>query len=354
MFTLASDYHPIAPDYSPNAHVNTAIQWLLSYGYPVLPIAPRNEQVVFKGKLLYSGKNPSYLDRHARATLVNQTQFQYRLPRHDELKRWFEHPATGVATLGGWQNTVWIDIDRKHFGSAEACTAVVRQLLQQYPALQSTVIERTQSGGYHIGVRCRHLPTFTRCCLAATQQPLGELIGAGKVCVMAPTQGVDGHYQSLQRTTPVWIDSVTDLGLVPRQAPRPLLPVWRDASSQSCTTSLGTVDLRRLLSQRIRLLLVDQPDDGARSDWLTAVAREAFGWEWFAAQQGVRVYPDAEPFCFAVGQQWQLDVGRVQRVLDSTSYGRPVRDSTPGLYAVAGLNACLGKLRWASRKQYRH
>ena len=338
--------HSVGQDwYSPNAQVNTAIQWLLDYGYPVLPIAPRNEQVIVKGKLLYSGKNPSYLDRYARATLVNHMQFQYRLPRRDELKRWFAHEATGVATMGGWQQTVWIDIDRKHFPTTEACSTVVRRLLQ-HESLQQTFLERTQSGGYHIGVRCRQIPDFTRCCLSQTQLKLGELLGAGKVCVLAPTQGVDGSYQSLQRAEPAWIDRITDLGIVPPPAPTPKSKDWSWPTNHTYHKPLpGTVDLKRLFSRRVESIVCSQPGQGDRSEALTAVAREAFGWEWFASQHGVTVYPDAESFCFVLGQQWELDVGRIQRVLDSTSYGRPVRQSTPGLYTVAGIDACLGKLR---------
>jgi len=333
--------------YSPNDQVNEAIQWLLEYGYPVLPIAPQNEQTIVKGKLLYSGKNPSYLNRYAKAVLVNHMQFQHRLPRQDELKRWFAHEATGVATLGGWQNTVWIDIDRKHFATIEACNAVVRRLLQ-HSLLKHTFVERTQSGGYHIGVRCRQLPVFTRCCLSHSQLRLGDLLGAGKVCVMAPTQGVDGSYQSLSRAEPVWVNQITDLGIAPNQTSKPQPRGWSTRTSRPNLKPLSsTVALGRLLSQRVQSLVLSQPGKGDRSEALTTVAREAFGWEWFASQEGVQVRPDAESFCLALGQRWDLDAGRVQRILNSTSYGRPVRDSTPSLYTVSGPDACLGKLRWA-------
>lgn len=339
-------------DYSPNGPVNQAIQWLLDSGYPVLPIAPSNEQAVVKGKRLYSGKNPSYLDRYARATLVNHRQFQYRLPRRDEIKRWFQHEATGVATMGGWQQTIWIDIDRKHFPTTEVCYAVVRRLLQ-HGSLQQTFLECTPSGGFHIGVRCRQPPDFTRCCLGRTQLTLGELLGAGKVCVLAPTQGADGRYESLQRTAPVWIDSVADLGIAPKQALTTRPPRWRDNTQVVYHRPLAsTVPLDRLFSERVQTIVSSQPDKGERSEALTAVAREAFGWEWFVSQHGVQVRPDAESFCFALGQQWELDTNRVQRILDSTSCGRPVRQSTPGLYTVRGTDACLSKLRWASRSSF--
>lgn len=347
---LGAYCRPVGQDfYSPNAGVNEAVQWLLEYGYPVLPIAPRNEARL-QGKLLYSGKNPSYLEPNGNARLVNQTHFFHRLPRRDELKRWFAHEATGIATLGGWHSTVWIDIDHKHFYSPEACTAVVRRLLQQHPQLRRTVIERSQSGGYHIGVRCRQLPAFTRCCLGEDQQPLGDLIGAGKVCVMAPTQGTEGHYQSLQRAAPVWVQDMTELGIAPKHVPRPVLPEWSQPGHQQ--TQLyhsGAVDLRRLLSQRVRSIVLSKPAVGDRSGLLTAVAREAFGWEHLAHQYGLTVHPGAEWLCLSVGQHWQLDSDRVQRVLNSTSYGRPVRESTPGLYTAGGLGRCLEKLRSVSQ-----
>ncbi|MBI4783044.1 MAG: hypothetical protein HY785_17235 [Oscillatoriophycideae cyanobacterium NC_groundwater_1537_Pr4_S-0.65um_50_18] len=46
--------------------------------------------------------------------LLDHKPYQQRLPTEDELKLCFTHPDTGIATMGGWNNTLWIDIDAKH------------------------------------------------------------------------------------------------------------------------------------------------------------------------------------------------------------------------------------------------
>lgn len=69
-------------------------------------------------KLKFSGKNPSWLSRWGRPWLLDHKPYRKQLPTEDELKQWFTYPDTGIATMGGWNNTLWIDIDAKHFNCA--------------------------------------------------------------------------------------------------------------------------------------------------------------------------------------------------------------------------------------------
>lgn len=54
--------------------------------------------------------------------------------------------------MGGWRNVVWVDVDAKQFPSVAACEAVVMRWIETY-GLQSTYIERTHRGGYHVALR---------------------------------------------------------------------------------------------------------------------------------------------------------------------------------------------------------
>ncbi|XHX78451.1 MAG: bifunctional DNA primase/polymerase [Stenomitos frigidus ULC029] len=329
--------------YSQDQGVNETVLWLLAHGYPALPIAPRNEQVIFNQKLLFTGKNPSYLNRLAQAIVVPHQQFQTKLPTTEQLKRWFQHPSVGVATMGGWQSTLWLDVDSKHFESRLACEMVVQDYLERTPDLKATYIERTQSGGFHIAFRCQEKPTFTRC--STNGQPLGELIGEGRVCVLAPTRGVEGHYEAVQRTRPRWVSSLEAVSLQPTNQPVRSNSHAYTYSQATGRLQPGQVSFSKLCSERVSLLLErGAVAEGQRSDLLVSVAREAFGWEQFAATAGISVSPDAEAVCFGLGQRWGLSGERIQRILDSSSNGIPIRQSHPGLFLQSGYTRCLERL----------
>ena len=84
------------------------------------------------------------------------------MPTTEELKRWFEHPQVGIATLGGWQQTVWVDLDAKCFGGRSECERIGQEWLDFIPALKAGFVERTQSGGWRLAVRCQRMPTFSK------------------------------------------------------------------------------------------------------------------------------------------------------------------------------------------------
>jgi hypothetical protein len=113
---------PIKPQTSERQEV---INWLVANNYPALPVAPAMaaEQYPAREKNgeikrdkqgnpipAFTGKNPSYLDRSGKPHLVNHRQYQSQLPSDRELREWFANPLNGVGTLGGWNNTIWLDL----------------------------------------------------------------------------------------------------------------------------------------------------------------------------------------------------------------------------------------------------
>ncbi|NET39177.1 MAG: hypothetical protein F6K19_45610 [Cyanothece sp. SIO1E1] len=134
-----------------NAQIQETLDWLRSQDLPPLPIAPaqnperypaRNKDGSIKrgadGAIApaFTGKNPSYLDANGIPHLVKHTRYQTRMPTAAEIQMWFANAANGIGTLGGWHDVVWIDIDRKQFGSLAESNLLVKQWLDQHPVLK--------------------------------------------------------------------------------------------------------------------------------------------------------------------------------------------------------------------------
>ncbi|MBD2346836.1 hypothetical protein [Anabaena subtropica] len=123
------------------------IQFLTELNFPALPVAPKQDPYKYpkrdqNGKFeyeadgktpkpLYTGKNPSYLDKHGIPHLIQHQKYQKTLPTQQEIYIWFAHPDNGVGTLGGWNKTVWLDFDVKHFKSPQDCKDTVLKWLEQ-------------------------------------------------------------------------------------------------------------------------------------------------------------------------------------------------------------------------------
>src|SRR5207237_8692097 len=96
---------PIKP--STTSDRQEVIDWLMAHNYPALPVAPAQEArkyyklvkanpeegykfycpltVDLQPIPLYTGKNPSYLDKNGVPHLVNHRQYQNRIPNGREL-----------------------------------------------------------------------------------------------------------------------------------------------------------------------------------------------------------------------------------------------------------------------------
>jgi hypothetical protein len=343
--------------YSPNPGINDTILWLLDHGYPPLPIAPYQDPHQYPKLPIipnteplprFTGKNPSYLNSHGQPRLVKHQDFQHRRPSSSEIKRWFCDGRTGIATMGGWNNTVWLDFDVQRFQSIKDCQTILQAYLEFAPCLKSTFIEISQSQGWHIGVRCDLLPDFSNFAFQTRGFQAGELISEGKIIVLAPTQGKSGQYRSIQRVLPIQIESLDSISIFARtQATQAPLEIAFPTS----TPSGAAIAIEHLLCQRVRFLLqqLNEIPVGQRSDVLCTIAREVFGWENWLQSYPYRLAPSADSFCHTIGQRLGLDAARVQRILNSQSHSVSIRYSMPAIYRYLGEAGCDRQVQQAIR-----
>ena len=214
------------------------INWLFAHNYPALPVAPhqdphkyhkidkaspeRNtgERCPLTDTLapipLYTGKNPSYLDQNGKPHLVNHKQYQNRLPSEQELTKWFTNPSNGIGTLGGWNNTIWLDFDLKQFASSFECEDAVISVVEKVFSQtgEQPFLEKSHSGGWRVGVKVQEKPTFTNFRLTPGGTHVGEALGEGRFTVLAPTIGPSGNpYESIHQASPPLVTSLESLGI---------------------------------------------------------------------------------------------------------------------------------------------
>lgn len=363
-----SPYIRLVPiHYSPVPGIEATVQWLLEHGYPPLPIAsqqcpytyprtvlgkteqgsycPVNQRLEPLG--LFTGKNPSYFHKQ-QPRLLRHRVYTERLPTAEEIKRWFEHPQVGVATLGGWQQTVWVDLDAKCFGSREECRQVGEEWLDFIPALRTGFVERTQSGGWRLAVRCEQMPTFSKVAFSAGGALIGEVLGHGVPAVLAPTIGPQGPYQTVHQADPVWVESLASISLYPASV-RTASPTYRHYKHAPIPTRAGRLSLQSLFSQQVQQLWQSAGTIvlGQRSDVFVKVAREAFGWERWLSEHGYQADTTAESLCYSLAAQLGLEDDRFQRLLNSHSAGRSLQDSYPACHFRGGDEACEKWVRYA-------
>lgn len=308
--------------------------WLKAQGLPPLPIAPAQDPQQYPAKerdgtlkrnqsgaliAAFTGKNPSFLDVNGIPHLIRHTRYQHQLPTEQELRTWFAHPANGIGTLGGWQNLVWLDVDVKQFDSRDACNARVSQWLSQYPLLQQTFTERTHSGGWRFAVRVPE-KRFTNFSLeGAGCQHMGEALGQGRFTVLAPTIGPSGQpYVNLQRVSPVWVDRLEAIGVYPvsRRRGRPELTRPRPPI-QVHPAQPGGLRLEDLATAKAQAVLQGESPLESRSHSLTYALREFYGWENWAADNGVPISGNAEDLARVAGMALGIGSDRVERIIQS-------------------------------------
>ena len=337
------------------------IDWLISHSYPVLPVAPAQspwkyhkidpgnaKQGVWShcpvtAELqpvpLYTGKNPSYIDEKGQPHLINHRRYQKRLPKRSEIKAWFINPSNGVGTLGGWNNTVWLDFDVKQFSTQEECDAAASSILK-HSELQQTFIERSHSGGWRIGIKVKQKPNFTNFSLTPGGSHIGEALFAGRFTVLAPTIGPSGNpYQSIRRAIPVEVESMDAIGIYSTKKThksgesgggkfkdeKTLRTGQNPATPTSFThqPSVGCIPLELLGSDISRDILhgnCPTSSNGAqpkfdRSEALTTATKEWYGWQNWAQSNGISISSDAVTLAHYAGTQLGLDFDRINRIL---------------------------------------
>jgi hypothetical protein len=221
---------------TPNPAVQQTIEQLLFLGCPPIPVAPKQDPKqdwchrVIKTKdgskscvvgkdfnpiPLFTGKNPSNLDRKGKAWICKHGKFQDRLPAPYELKRFFCNSNTGIGTLGGHGGIVWLDFDAKNYDSQEACDSDVESLITRHN-LQDSWIERTGSGGWRIAVKPKQKPDFTNFATTPNGKHIGEAISDGRFTVLAPTIHPNGTpYRRIGWGNPIEVESLEAIGIYP-------------------------------------------------------------------------------------------------------------------------------------------
>ncbi len=314
------------------------INWLHTNNYPALPVAPLQEpyrsgnhkiicQNPSKGIWshcpltatlgpipLFTGKNPSYLDSSGKPHLVNHRQYQNQLPSADDLTQWFAHPLNGVGTLGGWNNTVWLDFDVKQFASESDCTQAVTKIIEN-PVLSNTFKERTHSSGWRIGIRVKQKPSFTNFALRPGGDHVGEALFVGRFTVLAPTVGPSGvPYSTLSRVQPVDVESLESIGIystkmVTQQPPH------QGATPKPVSSTPGSIPLEMLGNSSSREILKGANPTGDRSEALATALQEWYGWANWGRDNAIAIHGDVETLAHYAGGQLGIDSDRINRIL---------------------------------------
>lgn len=334
-------------------------KWLLKNNLPPLPIAPEQDAyqypkvnpdrpdrgiychiplVEVDGKLCpvsrFTGKNPSYLDADGHPHSVNHRDFQSRMPEPSELKAWFSNPRNGIATLGN-ERTVFIDFDVKNFGSRDACDTAVLAWAETHPQLKQTYAEQTHRGGWHFMVQLDHPKDFTNFALEPGGQHVGEVLGVGRVCVLAPTIGPTGNPYRAKHlvAAPVAVAELSEIGIFKSGTQTatkksehgvPLgetVPVKARPWRKKTLPGSSTVDLSDLISDRARDVL--SGGGGGHSDRsyaIVSLAREAFGWENWARENRIPLSgQSAEALTIQGGLVHGADEDHIHRIMDGAS-----------------------------------
>lgn len=347
---------------SSNSERQQVIDWLISHNYPALPVAPAQPAHLYHKVVqqdaergvwqhcplerdtlhpikLFTGKNPSYLDRDGTPHLINHRQYQNQLPSDNELDLWFAHPDNGVGTLGGWNNTVWLDFDLKQFPSQEECDTAVLQILQK-PDLQQTFIERSHSGGWRIGVRVQQKPDFTNFALTPGGSRVGEALFKGRFTVLAPTIGPSGNpYQSIQRTLPVEVESMEALGIYSTKTKK--TEHKKLNKTLPLPQSPGTIPLELLGNSTSRDIFQGNCPTQDRSEALTIATKEWYGWQNWAQENDISISGDATTLAHHAGSLLGLDSDRINRILKTID---PSACQPAALYR-GGESSCWKRVR---------
>lgn len=351
---------------------NAVIEWLISIGCPPLSVAPAqdpkkyykvekanpernvwercpfNPQKLKENKFeptpLFTGKNPSYLDQAGEPHLLFHTNYQEKLPQDWELKRWFANPANGIGTLGGWNDTSWIDFDAKNFDNQDECDRSVQNILDNHPQLKDSFIERTHSGGWRIGAKATSKPEFVNFCLTPGGKHVGEALGAGRFTVLAPTIGPSGNpYRNIHRGSLVEIGTLESIGIYPAGKAKQAAEPKRAADSKQANTTprvsvdspadFGAIPLDMLITDRARLILNGDNPNGDRSAALATLINESYGWERWCQENEIVYRDNTEILAEHAGEKLGLDARRITAILEpiiATNNCEPAAKHTGG------------------------
>jgi P4 family phage/plasmid primase-like protien len=341
------------------------IERLQSLGLPALPVAPAQDAQKYPARQkdgsikldkdeqpipAFTGKNPSSLDKAGKPHQVNHREYQSRLPNDKEQKLWFTNPANGIGTLGGWQNIHWLDLDVKHFDSQEACARALEKIFDTHPKLRESWIERTHSGGWHVAIKLKQKPDFTNFALTPGGEHVGEVLGEGRFCVLAPTIGPSGNpYETVHYGTPVEVESLEAINIYPTKVRGDRQNQTEQPKPKPKPSSQHPIYLQYLGTDASRAILNGENPTGDRSEALTTAVREWCGWEDWAESQGIAINGSAEALAFAAGEKLGIDQDRITRILKTIEPS----ECHPAALHRGGEESCWLKIRRLDGETFR-
>ena len=338
------------------------INWLLANNLPPLPLAPaqapyqyhkviksngsRGEHCPLNSDIkpipIFTGKNPSYLDEGGKPHLINHQAYQTRMPSQKELKRWFANERNGIGTLGS-DRVYWIDLDVKQFQSQQECDRAFNRLLERQPFLKETLLEKTHSGGYRLGVKVAQPTEFTNFCIEPGGVHVGECLGAGRFPVLAPTVGVSGNaYESIN--CPEKLVEIEKIDFIYPTSEKTSNREHLEFSARPRPDSeyqLGAISLEALGHDNSRRVLDGENIKGDRSESLTTAIKEWAGWQNWCSANGIAITGSIEELAQYAGERLGIDGERTARILNSIE----LDSCQPAAFHRGGDESCWHKVR---------
>jgi hypothetical protein len=342
----------------PPQTIAQTIDWLHNcLGRPALPECPKECE---RDCDVPGGKAPAWINQKGKAVKVSWKPYQNQLPTQANLGKWFAR-TTGIGTLGGGPNPhghyiAFVDLDRKEkvFSSPQAFEARLEQWFNDYPLLNVAPRFRTPSGGYRVILAFTEEPDWTAFSLDRDRSRMGELLARnGGHTLLPPTVGANGipYRWEYFVAYPPTVAKPEDVGIYPTRQQHPSVPA--NTSPRSVGSYVpGAIRLEDLLSPRAKDILTGGAKTGDRSDALTALASECYGWEEFCHRYSISYSGTTEILAeYAWGQMEDSsrDPYKWQRILKTIS---PSACQTAAEYHSGDSENCWKKIYRLDRETF--
>ena len=187
-------------------------------------------------------------------------------------------------------------------------------------------------------MRCNVAPEFTNFRFDSSHNHRGEILGKGRLTVLAPTIGPSGNsYTSIQCCEPIVVKTLADIGIQPIQKPR----VTRVIMPSGIPHVEGVPRLEQLVCAQVQCILNGENPCGDRSHSLLVAALELHGWMNWSQRSGVTISGDPDALLLAATERLGVEKDRLDRILK----GQNLDTCVPALYQVAGADAVLNKVK---------
>lgn len=260
----------------------------------------------------FVGKNPSFwlADGQPRLTSQSQPAVESEVLKRLAIAERLGRPI-GLAVIPS-KEVVVIDFDRKNYPTQEALDQDWMRLLDLYPELTETRIERTPGGGVHIYLRLadgmdswRTAAGKLHCNFTTVPggEHRGEVLAGTRVCVCAPTRNDSGVYELVNPEYAYSLIEVRTLGAIgiyPRAratgatTKQPQRPK-RSTGPQPQASGSAAPALVELIGSKAREVLAGGSpycgNEGAavdRSSQLTGFLKEVYSWVNLLNDHGLR------------------------------------------------------------------